>query len=335
MVELQMSDVQVTVSAQLRCNAHFPQVYEAPGGLFPMRAKTFELSEYRMKAGWPVPIPGHDIFARTLVSGEGEKFSNRDNPATIRTKATTRWIAEGFNYDTLAWNPIQDETQGLQWYSSASYAPVLLTDYAYRLGGEVFIHSALNFDSDNQNHLWTDLSATYGGASGYTVLMVMSPNSTYGNDPTVPYNGLWCPGHPSPGTETFTEPAPTYFSAVTMQGYYLYYEDELKERTRTVSIANGLGANAPVYIALVMGRPDIAFYCGNGPSSITVKHIPAGGTTPVPLDGHITLGRTPGDVLHTADMALFDLGLYGRPLSATEIQTEFALLSQCYGGVAR
>jgi len=334
-VELSLSNVEIAVSAQLRISAEFPQVYEAPGGLYPMRAKTFELAEYRMKAGWPVPIPGHDIFSRTMVSGDGAQFSHRDNPATIRTGATTRWIAEGFNYDTLAWNALQDNTQGVQWYSSAEYAPVLVTDYTYRLGGEVFVASALNFDSDNQNHMWTDLSTSYGGASGYTVIMVVSPNSVYGNDPTVAYNGLWCPGMPSPGTPTFSETPPDHFASVTMQGYYLYYEDELKERTRTVSIANGLSVNAPVYIALVISRPDITFYSGMGPSSITVKHIPAGGTDPVPLDGHITLGRTPGDVLHTADMALFDLGLYGRPLSATEVQTEFSLLSQSYGGVVQ
>ena len=72
--------------------------------------------------------------------------------------------------------------------------PELIYDYEYRVVNERFIVSALNFDSDTQNHMWTDLASAFGGPLGYTVIMVFSPNSAYGNNVEVPYNGLWCHG---------------------------------------------------------------------------------------------------------------------------------------------
>ena len=90
--------------------------------------------------------------------------------------------------------------------------------------------------------------------------------------------------------------------------------------------------NVPVYLAMIFTRPEITFYAGTSPSSLRVKTLPAGTQDAVPLNGNIVLGRTPGDQLHTADMALFDLSIYGSVLNPTEIQNEFSLLAQAYGG---
>ncbi len=337
MVRLRPTPVEITLAAEMRLNEDAPQVYEAPGGLYPLRSRAFELEEYRLMAGWPVPQPRYDIHANPMVSGAGSTFTDRVTPNNIKTGALTRWIPDPVYYDTAAlrWRPVQDQTTGIFWQSSVNPMPTLITDYTYRLGTEVFVRQALNFDSDASKHLWADLTATLGGSAGYTVIMVMSPNSVYGNDETVPFNGLWCPGYPSPGTQTFTEPPFEHYVSMTMEGTYLYYEDENTPRTRTLSMANGLNSNAPMYLAMVFTRPQFSIYVGEGPSSIRVKSIPAGTVSPVPLDGHVTLGRTPGDILHTADMALLDLGVYGEELSPTRIQTEFSLLAQSYGGTVK
>lgn len=325
------------LSAELAVNSNPPQVYEAPGGLFPLRARAFEMDTYRLMAGWPVAVPKYDIFARSMVSGAGETLVTRENPVNIKTGALARWVAnsEFVSTSTLRWNPVQDNSTGMFWQSSSNYMPVLISEYTYRLGTEVFIHEALNFDSDAKKHMWANFDASLGGSNGYTVIMVMNPNSVYGNDETVPYNGLWCPGDPSPGTATFVETLGDHWVSVRFNGRSLYYGDEGREHTRSISIAKALEDNIPMYLAMVFDRPDVVFYVGEGPSSERIRRVPASTSDPVPLSGRITLGRSPGDVLHTADMALFDLGVYGERLNPAQIAKEFALLSQAYGGVEK
>ena len=53
--------------------------------------------------------------------------------------------------------------------------------------------TALNFDSNTDDYMWNDLDLFMGGVSGYTVLMVLSPNSIYGNDDAIDNNALWGP----------------------------------------------------------------------------------------------------------------------------------------------
>lgn len=334
MVRIRPGVVEVTMDVGVSMNADPPQVVDAPGGLYPLQARAFEMDEYRLMSGWPVSVPKYDIRARTLVSATGEKFADRLDPISVKTGALNRWVADDTLYDetALTWHPLQDGTDRPVWTTSSNYAPIFIPEYEYRVKDERFYHSALNFDSDTRKHMWCDFTSTIGGSSGYTVIMVMSPNSVYGNDIDVPYNGIWSPGKPSPGTPTFADPLQAHWMAVTIQGNYLYLETESTGRTRGISVAPSLGSTAPLYLAMVFDRPEVTFYAGDGPSSIRVKTLPTGTTDPVPLDGRITLGRTVGDVLHTADMALFDLGIYPNRLQASEVASEFSLLSQAYGG---
>jgi len=326
--------VEVTLESKVQVISSPEEAATAPGGLYPLITRAFEMDEYRLMAGWPVSVPPYDIRANTMISATGEVLGDRDDPTSVVTDALVRWVADDqfYNPTTLTWTALQDTIGHNQWTTSTDYAPVLIEDYQYRIGNEVLYRSALNFDSDARKHMWIDFSATIGGSSGYTVIMVVSPNSVYGNNEDVLYNGLWCPGRPSPGTDTFTETIDPNWMSVTMQGHYLYLETESKGRTRGISINPALSSNTPMYLAMVFDRPTTTFYVGEGPSSIRVKTMPTGTTEALPLDGGITLGRTPGDVLHTADMALFDLGIYADRLSAPEIEAEFAVLSQAYGG---
>lgn len=337
MVQMRPSQVQVTLTGELRLNAEVPQAHEAPGGLYPMKSRAFEIDEYRIMAGWPVAIPKYDIHAPTMVSATGARFAERIPANAINTNATVRWIADSDYYDedALEWRPMVDLTQGSVWNSSTTAMPVLVDDYTYRLGSEVFVQNALNFDSDASKHLWGNFSTSFGGSAGYTVIMVFSPNSIYGNNADVPFNGIWGPGNATPDSDEFEEFLPEYYPLVTLSGGYLFYEDEAKERTRALSVSSALSDNIPTYLAMTFTRPEVAFYAGQSASSIQVKTLPAGSENAVPMNGNIVLGRTPGDQLHTADMALFDLSIYGSILNAVEVQTEFSLLAQAYGGVSK
>lgn len=310
----------VELAVQAKFNVVFPDAEQAPGGLFPMRAAAFQMDEYRIMAGWPVPVPPCDINIATLVSATGEVLADRETPTSLLTGAVARWVADTNFVDqtALKWTALQGD---VFWESSVEYMPELITDYEYRVNDERFVGmSALNFDSDTANHMWGDLSRVIGGTTGYTLLMVMSPNSAFGNDVTVPYNGLWCP-----------QVADNQWVSLTMQGNYLYHETEVDPRTIGISISQQLNSTAPSYIAIVVGRPLTTMYVGTGPSNIQIKQLPTASGA-VPLNDQIFLGRSTGDVLHTADMALFDLGIYPNPLTSSEVRDEFAVLSRIYGG---
>ena len=181
------------------------QAASAPGGLYPWRAAAWEMDEYRLMAGWPVAVPEYDIRIATLCSVDGEVLSSRESPTSLTTNALARWIADEqfIDSDALRWSPI---TGSASWESSVDWMPELISDYEYRVGDERFIDmNAMNFDSDTKNHMWINLGQLIHGAGGYTVIMVLSPNSVYGNDIEVPYNGIWCRGNPTPDVQPFTE----------------------------------------------------------------------------------------------------------------------------------
>lgn len=328
-----LSNVNIQAEVQARFTVDVPAVTEVPGGLYPLHAAAFQIDEFRIMSGWPVPVPPHEIRTNVLVSCYGEILSTRDAPEQINTGAYIRWIADEqyFDPDALRWTPLQ--AGGTEWRSSVEYLPTLIEDYSYRLGDELFTHvSALNFDTDTRNHMWANFAASFGGGTGYTVVMVLSPNSVFGNDPAQPYSGLWCQGGPTPVGDTFTETvSDPYWANFTMQSHYLWMTTETRSAARGVSVNNPLSRTAPSYLAIVNTRPDVTIYVGTGPSNIQSKTLPTG-TDVVPQNSGIVLGRSTGDVLHTMDMALFELSLYANPLTATEIRDEFALLSRAYGG---
>lgn len=316
------SVVEVVMEAQNQVNVQPPVALEAPGGLYPMIARSYVMDEYRVMSGWPVAVPNYDIHARSMISANGLVLSDREPPTNIETDAIVRWVADAEYFDevTLEWRPLQNNQIRTPWLMNSSFMPDLITEYEYRNDNEKFYLPALNFDSDAGEFLMADFTANIGGASGYTVLMVMSPNSVYGNSDTVPYNGLWTHGSSSP-----------YWIDVTMQGQYLWLETESTPRIRGISVNPSLQGNRPMFLAIVLGRPDVMFYCAEGPGSIRVKRIPTGTTEPVPLDASVILGAAP-DLTHTADMALLDLGIYADRLTTDEVTTEITKLAQAYGG---
>jgi hypothetical protein len=298
-----------------------PALLNVPGGLYPLMSAAYEVDEYRIMSGWPVPVPECDIRIDCLVSAEGDLLSNRDAPTALVTTADMRWVADDSFYDQTAflWAPIQGSSS--PWQTSVSAAPTLVTDYEYTVGDERFTSmTALNFDSNTGDYMWNNLDLYMGGVTGYTVLMVLSPNSIYGNDDTVDNNALWGPDSVSGAWTMFT---------VKDQAIWMRTEEQPDQMG--VAIGNGLASTALTYVALVVGRPQTTLYAASGPSKVLHKAL-AAGAAPEPLSTRFWLGNGPFLDSATMDMALLDLGIYGRPLSQAEVVSEITSLSTVYGG---
>lgn len=314
---------EVILTARGRANMIPPELMDVPGGLYPLMSAAFEVDEYRIMSGWPVPVPSCDIRIECMVSAEGDLLSNRDSPTALITNADMRWVADTNFYDqtTLRWQPIQGHSSS--WETTPEHAPTLITDYEYRFGDERFTEmTALNFDSDTNDYMWNNLDLSMGGTSGYTVLMVLSPNSIYGNDLNVTDNALWGP-----------QDADGSWVLFTIKDQAVWLTTESIPAQKGVAIGNLLDTTAPTYLAMVVGRPQTTLYAASGPSTVLVKSL-AAGEAPEPLSTRFWLGNGPSPTSATMDMALLDLGIYGNPLTKTEVVSEITSLSTVYGGVA-
>lgn len=297
-----------------------PILQDVPGGLYPMYSSSFVVDEYRLMGGWPVPVPEGDIRIDCLVSAEGNVLANRDAPTELTTAADMRWIADSnyFDVTSLRWTPIQSTVS--PWETTVAHAPTLITDYEYRIGPERFTNmSALNFDSNTNDYMWNNLGLTMGGISGYTVIMVMSPNSVYGNDSTVYSNALWGPEAADGGWVMFT---------VRNKAVYLTTDNTLEQMG--VAIGDALASPAPSYLALVVSKPLTTMYASSGGAQVLSKSLTAGAVAES-LSTYFWLGNAPFSTTATMDMALLDLGIYGGLLTKSQVMSEFAKLSQVYG----
>lgn len=328
--EMKPLPVQATLGMSAQATITPPFLAEIPGTLHPLRLAIYDVPEWRMRNGYPTDPAPFDIHAETLFSVTGEVLADRLAPTQINTAAETRWVVdeELFSEDLLAWTPWQDQIP-VMLRSSVEYMPTL-TEYEYRVGKEVFTGEAINFDADSRQHMWLSTEGILP-MSGYTMIMVVALNSAYGNTNEIPYNGIWCHGNATPAGDTFAEPGDHWFD-LEMMGNYLYLTTEQRARTKTVSVSERVISSAPMYIALTAAHPVATVYVSTGPGLVRSFSAPSGADLPDYLHHGVVLGRSNGDVLHTADMALFDLGIYGRVLSQSEIVAEIALLSQVYGG---
>jgi hypothetical protein len=323
LVQIHAGRVEIVAKSRVRASTLPGQLANPPGGLYPMRSAAFEIDEYRVLEGWPVPVPSCDIRCDTLVSGDGVMLAERETPTGVLTGANYRWVADDdfFNPTTLSWVPIQGSEP--TWTAPVDNLPSLINNYEYTVDDERFTSmTALNFDSDTSDYLTTDLSRVMSTVNGYTVIMVMSPNSVFGNNEDRRYNAIWtC--EDSPAETNFT---------VTIEDGYLWVQVDQTENQRGIAMSRAMSIQAPSYLALVFNRPKMAMYLSQGPKDIIVKRLDIAPSNQ-PFCNQILLGKMPGaDLTHTADMALFDLGLYADALSADQVKDEFTLLSKIYGG---
>lgn len=334
-VPLTPGKTEIQLTARNRASRIPPRLLNVPGGLYPMMSAAFEVDEYRIMSGWPVPVPDNDIRIECLVSAEGEVLGNRDSPLALTTNADLRWVADSSYYDQtdLQWTPIQGHVT--PWQTSVEHAPTLVTDYEYAIGDERFVEmSALNFDSDTNDYMWNDLGLAMGGVVGYTVIMVLCPNSIYGNNQTVTNNALFGPDDSIiTGTDTNGKPIldGSAWVQFTVSDYMLWMTTEERRAHKGVAMGQGEANTTPFYLAMVVQRPQTTLYAASGTGKVDSKAL-AAGATPEPLNTRFWLGNGPFSENSTMDMALMDLSIYGNPLSSKDVLAEISSLSSVYGG---
>jgi hypothetical protein len=311
----------VNANALISTSVHPAELPSLPGGLYPLRMALWETDEYRIAKGWPVVVPPQEIRAKALVSATGEVLAARPEPRALSTGATVRWIADSDAYSVtdLQWWPIEGES--VVWETTPDYAPTFINEYEYERDEFVYFQDALNFDADSAEHMWTDLNPVLGGSTGYSVVMVAAMNSVYGNHLQSPYAGLW-------SVQEITDDG---WVELSLQGHSLYLETEQSARAKALDISPLISGTAPFLLAMVVSRPYTTIYAAAGPSSIT-KAVLNVGNKVSSLNGAVVLGRSHGDLLHTADMALLDIGMFANQLTPAQVRDQFAALSSVYGG---
>ena len=76
-----------------------PQIREVPGGLYPLHSAAFEMDEYRLMAGWPVPVPAYDIRTDTMMTADGTVLADREHAHLGGHRGHLRWVADDSYYD--------------------------------------------------------------------------------------------------------------------------------------------------------------------------------------------------------------------------------------------
>ena len=243
---------QITIAVETKARGHsLPRkLTNVPGGLYPMRSACFEIDEYRLLAGWPVPVPVCGIHADTLVSGDGTLLADRDSPTSVLTGANYRWLADPnfFNVTTASWVPIQGGDP--IWGGDPTHLPSLINSFEYTVDDERFTSmNALNFDSDTADVLTTNLARAMSTTKGYSIIFVMSPNSVYGNNVDVSYNTLW--------SNPIDEEA-TNIELTIQQDGYLWVEFYGSPPQRGIAMNRAIKTSAPSYLAVVIDRPRLS-----------------------------------------------------------------------------
>lgn len=300
----------------------------------PYNVAQYQLDDYRLRNGWPVQVPKYDVRQEVFASASGEILSSRPNPASVVTAADVRWIPTELTWDPIAFrlSPEDGPYKAFTWHSATEFAPTYLADYSYRVGKEIISRTALNFVSANKEHLWSDFVGGFAGLSGYTAIMVLSLESKFGTDGVdLDFSGLLCAGHATPaGLDTFTETVTGATTDVQLRGRYLWARGGEMGFQQLFPINLALTRAEPSYLAITVDPPYTKVYMGFGVATMQIAQVRTGLAEANHLDW--VLGRATGDVLHCADMTLFDMSLYANPLSDNDLLSEIATLSQAYGG---
>lgn len=307
---------------------------DVPVGAENYRLRSFRrtgvtVGDYRIRQGWPVATPRFDVRSRAMVSVSGFSQKERPQPLDITPESAIRWIADDDYFDETAgdWTAVQGANYGFRWKSTIEHQPTFRQEVAYYVGKELFRHSAISFDSYRAEHMYANIGAM-GGSSGYTVVMAMVLNAAYGNAPQRQKIGLWCPGGAPEAADEWEE-GDVGFEASIENGYLGVNVPGII-REEGVRMASFIEAPRIVYVAMAFGSPLSHVYACQGPSNISRKSFYV--SEPVDASLNVVLGRTTGSLLHTADMAVFDINVYPDTLGFDDVKNQVSLLSQVYGG---
>lgn len=320
------SPIAFTVSAALTLDK---ALQPNPTDFLSYRLNVYDAPLYRIKNGWPVALPKYDVHARTLVSAEGQLLSQRPGAQEVATTANVRWIADvNFDSDLLTWWPFLSDFGAVKWETSVDYLPTHVEEYTYSVNNRRVIKDAINFDHDGSQHMWANLDIITG-ASGYSIAMVCTVNSVYGNSEGQSFTGLVGNGSANPTAGKVSEDIDAPWTLKLVAGE-LRLDVGKATSTESIGISDLMANNRPFIVVVVLSNPKSKLYVATSSDDIKSLEIHTGSLSPV-FSTELVLGRSFGDTMHTADMAVMDLGIYGASLTSAQVKTEVASLTKVYG----
>ena len=332
--------ISVIASVSLRFTPHAQPLDDVLAKIYPVRSQVVQLDPYRVKSGWPQQVPLVDVRSHSMISCAGISLANRPEPGDITTNADVRWCCQPGTYDeiTHVWRPISGIYSHYRWLSSEDFAPTYMEDFQYIIGKELFRRQVLNFDASTSEHMWSDFPGGLTNTTGYTVIMVVWLNSALGNTNGRLFSGLWAPGEEvpmsfdqlDPSTWQWDESSQTGYSLMLQRDVGLVVDTESRVGTQGLNVDQLISSARPAYIAVTFARPYSTIWASMGPGK-TREFTIFTGTDVVPQEFNIVLGRSNGSLFSAADMALFDIGIYGDLLTSEQIESEISVLSQVYG----
>lgn len=300
--------------------------------LHPIRLTRVELDEYRTRLGWPVEVPVVDSITKTLASVQGVVLSQRPMPYEIDTGAVVRWVAGRNYYDRYlgSWTPISGDHMDYIWKTNSDFAPILMPKMSYFMGKELITRDGINFDADAQQHFWSDFRGGMAGVvNGYTVVMAVMLNSAMGNTPGRNFMGIWGPGNVPEGPEDWIETDEGF--GVNLEGNKLVIDSESVQNSDGLKATDLLSSSSVVYVAFSLSYPVSTIWGSTGAGTTTFFNTMVGNDMRT-QQLQVVLGRSNGSLKHTADMSLMDIGIYEGALGYEDIEREFSILAQSYGG---
>ncbi len=159
--------------------------------------------------------------------------------------------------------------------------------------------------------------------------MVCTLNSVYGNSDRS-YAGISSNGKPTVGRGILNEEFDSPFETRLINNRIVFKPKNYTVTDQYIGVGDLITRNPPFYFVVTLGRPKTTMYVASGPRDIRRVDISAGDEAD-PFSGSLVLGRSLGDTLHTADMAVMELGIYADRLTPSQVRTEISLLSSVYG----
>ena len=260
--------------------------------IVPFKLASFEPEPYMLKNGFP-HVPQIWVKGEPVVSTTGEyQLSTRPAPTEEDLPGTrARWVAISETWDGIAgeWKPVSSSGINYKWTSVAGSEPSI-DELDYRLGKEIFRHSAMRFTPGD--FLLSSFNEGIDDATDYTIAMVASLELPTGYQ-VLRHGSTKATGVGISVNEDFD------FTYGGVNG--------------SVNTIQHPGQMTPVYIILSVGAPRATLWVGTAPNRMKRMQIQAPAMGSLPMQ--FALGR---DWLDEADatMYIMDLAIFPHEASA-------------------
>ena len=301
--------IAVNVVTDVTVDTHF-----SDRTLYPLRRSRFSMPGYRLRAGFPEPIPPFDVRSISHATLSGATVTNtRPSPLQVAPTSVARWLPTDATYDGLVWDAIAGGTRTLE--TSALFAPTLTHDFHYYVGKELVTRDALMFSTASKQFLWTNF--TPSTEDEWTMMLVACPLPPRRNALGMSdfYGVLGYDGVDQFGLRQ-------YATAIK------YYQGAMANTTNLA-----LGSQAPAIYAISATSTTIRFYRRSLGVTWKITLDRTGGTGDYTMD--MLIGCDVGTAQdYTANMALMEVNFYNTRLDDDAFELEASNVYSAYGNYA-